>query len=59
MGNIRSRDIERLLLRIEELGRREGRFPLGENWPFGWRPFEWERAKTWMALGATWPICLQ
>jgi hypothetical protein len=38
-------DIERLLLRIEELGRREGRLPLGENWPFGWRPFEWEKGE--------------
>jgi hypothetical protein len=38
-------DIEKLLLRIEELGRRDGRWPLGENWPFSGREFEWERGE--------------
>jgi hypothetical protein len=36
-------DIEDLLLRIETLGRAAGRWPLGENWPFSPREFEWER----------------
>jgi len=27
-------DIENLLLRIDELGRRSDRWPLGENWPY-------------------------
>lgn len=36
-------DIEELLLRIYELGSREDRFPLGENWPFSGREFDWER----------------
>jgi hypothetical protein len=36
-------DIERLLRRIDELGRRDGRWPLGENWPFSGREFDWER----------------
>jgi hypothetical protein len=35
-------DIEELLLRIEELGRRADRWPLGENWPYSPREFEWE-----------------
>jgi hypothetical protein len=36
-------DIEKMLLRIDELGRRPGRWPLGENWPFSPREFDWER----------------
>lgn len=36
-------DIEELLLQIHSLGRRQGRWPLGENWPFSPREFEWER----------------
>ena len=39
------RDIEVLLLRIDTLGRRPGRWPLGENWPFSPREFEWARGK--------------
>jgi len=38
-------DIEALLLRINALGRGERRWPLGENWPFSPREFEWERGK--------------
>ena len=36
-------DIEDLLWRIDELGRAAGWWPLGENWPFESREFEWER----------------
>ena len=36
-------DIEAMLLRINALGRNEHRWPLGENWPFSPREFEWER----------------
>lgn len=39
------RDIEALLLRIHELGRADGRWPLGENWPFSPREFEWEQGE--------------
>ena len=39
------RDIEEMLLRIEALGRRPGRWPLGENWPFSPREFDWEKGK--------------
>lgn len=35
------REIEKMLLRIDELGRRPGRWPLGENWPFSPREFSW------------------
>ena len=38
-------DIEAMLLRIDELGRRPGRWPLGENWPFSAREFEWEQGE--------------
>ena len=38
-------DIEKLLLRINELGRRPGRWPLGENWPYSPQEFEWEQGK--------------
>lgn len=38
-------DIEEMLLRIDELGRRVGRRPLGENWPFSPREFDWEQGK--------------
>jgi hypothetical protein len=37
------RDIERLLLQVEALGRGPGRWPLGENWPYSPREFEWEQ----------------
>jgi hypothetical protein len=35
-------DIEKLLRRIDELGRR---WPLGENWPFSPREYEWEKGQ--------------
>jgi hypothetical protein len=38
-------DIETMLLRINALGRRPGRWPLGENWPFSPREFQWERGE--------------
>jgi hypothetical protein len=38
-------DIEEMLLRIEDLGSREGRYPLGENWPFWPREGYWERGE--------------
>jgi hypothetical protein len=38
-------EIEALLLRIDSIGRRPGRWPLGENWPFSPREFEWEKGK--------------
>lgn len=39
------RDIEELLVRIHELGREQGRWPLGEHWPFAIREFEWEQGR--------------
>ncbi len=38
-------DIEKMLLRIEDLGRRAGRWPLGENWPFSGHESKWERGR--------------
>jgi len=38
-------DIEESLRKIDELGRRAGRFPLGENWPFSPHEFQWERGE--------------
>ena len=38
-------EIEALLLRVDELGRRPGRWPLGENWPFSPREFSWEQSE--------------
>ena len=38
-------DIEAMLLRIDALGRGDRRWPLGENWPFSPREFDWERSK--------------
>ena len=38
-------DIEDLLLRIDELGRRDGRWALGENWPFSAREYAWQRGE--------------
>jgi hypothetical protein len=38
-------DIEEMLWRIDALGRRPDRWPLGENWPFSPREFDWERGK--------------
>ena len=38
-------DIEESLRKIDELGRRAGRFPLGENWPFSPDEFQWEKGE--------------
>jgi hypothetical protein len=38
-------DIEEALRKIHELGRKEGRNALGENWPFSPDEFEWERGE--------------
>jgi hypothetical protein len=38
-------DIEEMLLRIDTLGRRSGRWPLGENWPFSGRELQWARGE--------------
>lgn len=39
------REIEELLRRVDALGRRSDRWPLGENWPFSPREFDWERGE--------------
>lgn len=36
-------DVEEMLLRIQDLGRADGRWPLGENWPLSPREFDWEQ----------------
>ena len=38
-------EVEELLLRIEAIGSREGRWPLGENWPYSPREFDWEQSR--------------
>jgi hypothetical protein len=38
-------DIEAMLLSIASLGRSIGRWPLGQNWPFSPREFQWERGE--------------
>jgi len=38
-------DIKEMLLRIDKLGRSDTRWPLGENWPFGLREFNWAEGK--------------
>jgi hypothetical protein len=38
-------EIEAMLLRVDALGRRSGRWPLGENWPFSPREFSWEHGE--------------
>jgi hypothetical protein len=38
-------DIEALLLRIDAIGRRPGRWPLGANWPFSPREGYWARGE--------------
>jgi hypothetical protein len=40
-------DVEEMLLRIDELGRAAGYWPLGENSPFLGTEFAWERGKIW------------
>ena len=34
-----------MLLGIDDLGQRAGRWPLGENWPFSPREFDWQQGK--------------
>ncbi len=38
-------EIEEMLLRIDKLGRKKGRYPLGENWPYSPREFDWEQGQ--------------
>jgi hypothetical protein len=38
-------DIENLLFRVNELGRKIGYWPLGENWPYSPQEFSWEQGK--------------
>ena len=38
-------EMEDLLQRIDALGRQAGRWPLGENWPYSPREFDWEQGK--------------
>ena len=38
-------EIEELLLRVDALGRGPNRWPLGENWPFSLKEFEWAEGK--------------
>ena len=38
-------EIEALLLRVDALGRRPDRWPLGENWPFSPHEYSWERGE--------------
>jgi hypothetical protein len=38
-------DLEATLLEIDALGRRPGRWPLGENWPYSPREFDWEQGR--------------
>jgi hypothetical protein len=38
-------EIEELLRRIDAVGRAAGRWPLGENWPYGTREFDWAQGR--------------
>lgn len=38
-------DIEEALVKIYSLGREAGRRPLGENWPFSPKEFDWEKGE--------------
>ena len=38
-------DIEELLLAINSIGKSLGRYPLGENWPFSPKEFQWGKGK--------------
>lgn len=38
-------DVEAMLLQIDAMGKKSGRWPLGENWPFSPREFDWEKGK--------------
>jgi hypothetical protein len=39
------RDIEKLLRRIEKLGHRPGCWPLGQNWPYSPREYDWAQGE--------------
>jgi hypothetical protein len=38
-------DIDDILREIDSLGKRSGRWPLGENWPYSPKEFYWERGE--------------
>jgi len=38
-------EIEVMLLRIDELGRGPERWPIGQNWPFSMKEFDWAEGK--------------
>lgn len=38
-------DIEKMLLEIDAIGREQGWWPLGENWPYSPDEFAWERGE--------------
>jgi hypothetical protein len=38
-------DFKEMLLKIEQIGRKGDRWPLGENWPFSLAEFEWAEGK--------------
>ncbi|MBI5767705.1 MAG: hypothetical protein HZA93_07905 [Verrucomicrobia bacterium] len=38
-------DVEEMLRKIDALGRRPDRYPLGQNWPFSPREFDWEQGR--------------
>ena len=38
-------DIEEMLLKIHALGRKAGRNPLGEDWPFSPKEFDWAQGR--------------
>src|SRR6266487_3877659 len=38
-------DIEDWLLRFQAVGLKLGRWPLGENWPYGMREVDWAQSK--------------
>jgi hypothetical protein len=39
------REIEELLHRVDALGKRSGRWALGENWPFSPRELDWAQGR--------------
>ena len=50
-------DIEEMLLKIHALGRKAGRYPLGEDWPFSPKEFDWCRVEISMKREGFFPIC--